>query len=339
MNGQSNVVDFPGAALSEAVAWRVRLHEQGVETSLEFEVWLSSSANKLAWSRVNSVWDSIGEHSSDALVVELRQRALGDAKRARSSRRLVQRGLHAAKLVAATLVFMAVYLGAYSWFAHSMDYKTGIGERRTITLSDGSTISLDSQSEVRVRYSERSRELQLLRGQARFDVAHDVERPFSVRVRNQTVIATGTAFNIDLAGQKVLVTLIEGHVIVLDDSTRTKGRLVETRPLSIQLQAGEQLEQVASQPPLVKPANIERATSWMAGQLIFDDEPLASVIDQLNRYSLSQIVIDDRSVANMRISGVFSTGDVSQFLEVVTHYLPVHAVATDTGSYLIEKNQ
>src|SRR3546814_3966246 len=76
-------------------------------------------------------------------------------------------------------------------------YRTVLGERRVVTLADGSTVSLDAASEVRVAYSERARELALVRGQARFDVAHDPRRPFAVQARDQRVVATGTAFNVD----------------------------------------------------------------------------------------------------------------------------------------------
>src|SRR3546814_14300232 len=95
-------------------------------------------------------------------------------------------------------------------------YRTVLGERRVVTLADGSTVSLDAASEVRVAYSERARELALVRGQARFDVAHDPRRPFAVQARDQRVVAPGTAFNVDLFGPQVLITLIEGHVPVLD---------------------------------------------------------------------------------------------------------------------------
>src|SRR3546814_1264895 len=81
-------------------------------------------------------------------------------------------------------------------------YRTVLGERRVVTLADGSTVSLDAASEVRVAYSERARELALVRGQARFDVAHDPRRPFAVQARDQRVVATGTAFNVDLLDRK-----------------------------------------------------------------------------------------------------------------------------------------
>ena len=109
-------------------------------------------------------------------------------------------------------------VGSYTWLNRPDDYQTAAGERRVVTLADGSRLSLDASSEVTVQYRKHARDLHLLKGQARFDVAHDKSRPFSVVAGNQRVIATGTAFNIDMAGPKVFVTLIEGHVVVVNET-------------------------------------------------------------------------------------------------------------------------
>ena len=184
-----------------------------------------------------------------------------------------------------------------------------------------------------VRYTKNLRELHLLQGQARFDVAHDVERPFSVQAGDQKVIATGTAFNIDMAGPKVLVTLIEGHVVVLDEDVRSAA-IATGRPKwpsSVELEAGQQLVAVGTAPPAVEPVDIQRVTAWTNGQVIFDNETLSSVVARVNRYSRTQIVISDPKAGAMRISGVLNAGDVNGFVDIVTHYLPVRAATNDAG--------
>jgi transmembrane sensor len=213
------------------------------------------------------------------------------------------------------------------------DYRTAIGERRVVTLSDGSKLSLDADSEVTVRYGKHDRSLHLLKGQARFDVAHDKKRPFSVVAGNQKVIATGTAFNIDIAGPKILVTLIEGHVVVLkNDGTAEWSRAVELR-------AGQQLKAAPAAAPQIAPANIQRVTAWTVGQLMFDDEPLSSVIERVNRYGGTQIVIADSRVGDMKISGVFNAGDAMGFVEIVTHYLPVKAVSEGPNTIALQSKE
>ena len=167
-------------------------------------------------------------------------------------------------------------------------------------------------------------------------MAHDRTRPFSVVAGNQKVIATGTAFNIDMAGPKVLVTLIEGHVVVLEETSGIVTGSPQIQPHSISLQAGQQLTTAPSLPPEIAQANIRRVTAWTMGQLIFDDEPLSSVVERVNRYGGTQIVITDPQVGAMKISGVFNAGDVLGFVEIVTHYLPVKAVSENSSAIALQ---
>jgi transmembrane sensor len=203
-------------------------------------------------------------------------------------------------------------------------YQTALGERRVVTLEDGSRISLDSDSAVEVSYQERSRDLRILRGQARFDVAHDVERPFSVAARGQKVIATGTAFNVDLTGGTVQVTLIEGRVTVLDERKGEADGFA--RPKPVELVAGQQLA-INSNSRALRAANLEKASAWERGQLVFENETLTSIVSRVNRYSRTRVVVADAKAGALRISGVFNTGDVNGFVDTVTSYLPVTAKA------------
>src|SRR5262249_2994594 len=113
-------------------------------------------------------------------------------------------------------VIAAALIGLVSWpMLDGVDvYRTGFGERRFWRLAGGSRLSLDAQTAVKVQYSSDFRALRLLRGQARFDVAHDARRPFQVQAGDRAVLATGTAFNVDLLGDQLYVTLLEGHVKV-----------------------------------------------------------------------------------------------------------------------------
>jgi transmembrane sensor len=319
----------------EAATWQSRLTELGVESTPEFEVWLEEPDAEEAWARVRAPWDFLGEHASDPDVIAQRQAALGHARRANELRQQPRDWRRAAGVAAAALLVAFTVTGGYAWFNSPADYETALGERRVITLVDGSKVSLDSNSEVTVKYSRTARELHLLRGQARFDVAHNVERPFSVVAGDQKVIATGTAFNIDLAGPKVLVTLIEGHVVVVDEATQvavTPMPAVVPEHHTLELKAGQQLAALPAALPEVSPANIQYVTAWTTGQLMFDNEKLSDVVARINRYTDKPITIDDPKVGAMRISGVFNTGDLAGFVVIVTQYLPVRAVSDDTGN-------
>ncbi len=325
MNRFGDRHDATERRLSEAAQWRLRLTEAGVRTSPEFELWLREKGSQTAWDQVSRAWGLFDEIADAPEMIAARQAALGDAKRAGSRFVLPRLIRPVAALIAATLVIGMVGMGGYWWLNQPDDYQTAIGERRVVTLSDGSKLSLDADSEVTVRYGKRARSLHLLKGQARFDVAHDKKRPFSVVAGNQKVIATGTAFNIDMAGPKILVTLIEGHVVVLDENGGTTS--AGSWPHAVELKAGQQLAVTPSAPPEIATANIQRVTAWTIGQIIFDDEPLTSVVERVNRYGGTQIVIADSQVGAMKISGVFNAGDVLGFVEIVTHYLPVRAVS------------
>ncbi|MEI9988991.1 MAG: FecR domain-containing protein [Rhizomicrobium sp.] len=320
--------------LIEATRWQMQLDGETAETRADFEAWLDQPDNAAAWARLKQPWDLIGEHASDSKMVTYRQAALSDAKR--TSARLNKKPTRWMAAVAAALVVSLVGTLAYQWITSPDDYATAFGERRTITLADGSKISLDSDSEVTVEYSKDARELRLLKGQARFDVAHDVERPFSVLARTQKVIATGTAFNIDITQPKVLVTLIEGHVVVLDETARPRAaadtaRMPQLRP-GIELRAGQQLAAAVDAPPSVSRADLHQATAWTAGQLVFDDQPLSEVVVRINRYATTPITIADASIGKLRLSGSFNTGDTVGFVDIVTHYLPVEAATAADGS-------
>jgi transmembrane sensor len=336
-SGQSGAAELVNRPLAEAIGWRVRLAELETETCLEFDAWVSYPDNRAAWRRVNSVWHLFEEYSSEPRLLDARHTALGDAKRKRPEYLRPPRLGWVAGIAAAFVLSFVALWGWHLWSERPVDYQTALGERRVVTLTDGSTLSLDSGSEVTVRYTAHSRGLRLIKGQARFDVAHDVTRPFSVLAKDQKVIATGTAFNINLTDQKVLVTLIEGHVVVVNESAKNQVHPGEAVLASVELKAGQQLEQQNERPPEIKTANIEQATAWMDGKAEIDNDTLESLVTQANHYSRSPIVIDDPDVAAMRVSGVFNVANQTAFLEVVTHYLPVRAVSTCSGTIRLER--
>jgi transmembrane sensor len=331
--------------LAEASAWRARLTETGAESSAGFEAWLAADpANADAWAAVQAPWIAVGEAATSPEIMAARRDALHRARR-HGRRRWSGAGVYtricAGALAAAACV--AIYVAATGGFTLAEDYRTKVGDRETVTLKDGSRITLDSGSEVRVRYSAKARRLVLLAGQARFDVAHDTRRPFTVQARDETVVATGTAFNVDLMGPKVLVTLIQGRVTVL--TARPAKTLLAAgtnipppaaAPPPVVLVAGQQLIAGPAAAPTVAPASLDRVGAWESGQLIFDDETLASVAERMSRYTAHPLTVDP-SAASMKISGVFNTGDLATFVDTVTHYLPVEASDGADGSVVLRR--
>ena len=316
--------------LAEAAAWRVHLAELGVESCEAFETWLAADPKAPeAWRHVQGLWD----YFDDVAGLELMAVRRDALNRALSGKPRVRR--FAAPIVAAGIAAFAAAGFWVAWLVTTpQTYQTALGERRTVTLADGSHITLDSASKVEVRYTSDARKIVLARGEARFDVAHDVQRPFSVQARDRVVIATGTAFDVDVATPAVRVTLIEGHVVVLQHRTVDRSR---TPPPAVAMQAGQQYIAVPDSPPQLADVSLDHETAWESGRIVVDNEPLGEVVDRVDRYAAKPVTIGDAAVAQLRLSGVFVAGDTDTFLDSVTHYLPVEAVKEPDGSVRLQQ--
>jgi transmembrane sensor len=314
----------PVDRLAQAAAWftRLRAQDAGMEDLTRFQRWLETdSDNAAAYARVSESWSFVGEHASAPEIMLGRRDALENARRAAGGRWRSARPrwlkVAAAAACAAIVVATGLLIGLR---AYAGLYTTGVGERRTLTLADGSVVTLDAQSTIRVSYGTRERLISLQKGQARFEVAPDPTRPFRVKAGNETVIALGTQFNIELVAHTVLVTLIEGRVTVLPDDVPFSD--VSPR---IDLTAGEGVRVRQDGKTVRLPrVDVAHATAWQNGKVFFDSEPLASAAERINRYASEQILVDP-SAANIDISGVFNAGDTRAFIEAVTAYFPVKA--------------
>ena len=346
--------------LEQAAAWRTRLAESGDLHAGEFSSWLAQDPrNREAWRCVQAPWDVLGQQATAPGAISLRRAALAHAHNAMRSNLLWPKRFRRPAIFAAAAACALVAGGFLFWQQYRPEVlRTGFGERRVVTLSDGSQITLDSRSEVSVRYTADARALTLVRGQAQFDVAHDVARPFSVSAEGHKVVATGTAFDVDVLGPKLMVTLLKGHVVVMPQSAPTipwvpdatrdgagsaTQAAADSRALSaaggdpdrIYLDPGEQLVMSSSDAPRVSRVDIERVTAWERGEIVFDNEPLANVIQRMNRYGPRHIIAADDVTGSLRISGVFHEGDVDGFVSTIAAYLSVRARERPDGDVVL----
>lgn len=225
-------------------------------------------------------------------------------------------------------------------------YSTGIGEQRSLTLADGSTIALNARSRVEVRYTEDRRSVELVEGQALFQVAKNPRRPFVVRAGDARVRAVGTAFDVWRGRSGTVVTVVEGRVAVghaarppagvtgtvLRDGTPPDGKPRATAdgrgfppapsaegaragPSEVLLGSGEQVVVTQVAMTLPKPANVATALAWTRRHLVLATVPLPEVAEELNRYSKRPLVIQDPALADFNVSGVFSTADTTLLLQ------------------------
>jgi transmembrane sensor len=340
--------------LAEASAWRVALFEADLESTEDFEAWLAADhGNPRAWRQVCGSWDRLDRDAMEPELIIARRDVLERVRRQKARRFAgASRWRSSAMRIAAVLVVTAIVgllIGLSVWQSTTPEvYQTALGERRTITLADGSHVSLDANSRLTVKLLRKARMLELVRGQAHFDVAHDVSRPFTVRARDKTVVATGTSFNVDLLGAEVIVTLLEGRVSVLQERPAgftLAGAQSSQRVVLAKLTPGEQLiaplprldqSVVPTTPLMVERVSLDQATAWEAGQLVFDNEPLSSVVRRVSRYT-SQPLVADQGVASLRLSGVFDAGDLKAFVDAVQRALPVVAETHEDGAIYLRR--
>jgi transmembrane sensor len=327
--------DDAARRLAAAAVWRARLAESDLDDSPELAAWIAADArNAAAWKQVQDPWALFGQQATAPEIIELRCRALAHAHEAGRGRWVRSKRFAIAHRLGIAAGIVALALGGWVMWNQQPDvFSTRAGERRVVTLADGSQVALDSMSEVKVRYSAHARELALTSGQARFDVAHDVERPFSVTARDHRIIATGTSFNVDLFGPSVLVTLIEGHVIVSSSApTLSLQANIDSQISDIDLDAGEQVVFSPKAAPSVAHVNLGQATAWENGEVLFENDPLPVVVARINRYARQGVVLTDTQTSQLRISGVFHTGDIDGFVSTITAYLPVRADKSADGT-------
>ena len=322
------------ALLEAAAEWRVRLSSDEVDpdpaVAGEFQDWLSADpAHAEAFDRTTAAWSLLEPHRTAPEVIRARRDALDFARRSSERRWSATPGRRGVMRIAAA-VGVAAVLGAGLWpMVDGVEvYRTGLGERRMVTLDDGSTVSLDSGTRVAVRYRDDARRLTLEKGQARFDVAHNPLRPFSVKAHDRTVVATGTAFNVDILDGDVAVTLIEGSVIVAPVAGANAAQAGSPKPLAgpVALHSGQRLLASPGQAGVaVEAVSLEEATAWQRGKMVFNDVPLGEAVMRVNRYSDRKVIIRDGAIADLHVSGVFLTGDAGAFARAMAQYLGIEA--------------
>lgn len=300
----------------EAGAWHALLNDPHPRIETEdleaFSLWRSDPENRAEYDRIDDISRGVRALQDDPDIRLATAEALA---RGPERRRLVMRlGARRVRVVIGSLVAASVVAAvAGGYISLRPTYATDVGQSFSTRLADGSQLTLDTDSQVRVRFSGSERRIELLRGQALFEVAHNAQRPFIVQAGDTRVRATGTRFEVRRIGQDVRVTLTEGSVEVVDkDATAKTWRLKPGEALS--------LKPADASTATPTPVDIQTATSWTSGTVTFQDMPLEDAVAELNRYSRSKIVLGDGAPRTRRISGVFSTGDNDDFIAALSAY-------------------
>ena len=220
-------------------------------------------------------------------------------------------------------------------------FETAIGEQSTVTLSDGSIVVLNTNSLIRVAYSNDARVLHLERGEIHVEVFDDPSRPFSVVAADRIVQAVGTAFSVEITeDQRIELVVTEGKVVVgihAPTSTQSVAPALITQSSSNTVEAGEEMVLGVADEVItaVTAEDIEVKLSWREGRLVFRGEPLEAALAEIERYTTVQFIFIDEDLKTREVTGRFRAGDVDGLLIALRmNFDIVHERADDGRVYL-----
>jgi transmembrane sensor len=248
------------------------------------------------------------------------------------------------------LLAVAVVAVAAAWLmsAGPQQFRTKLGEQRSVVLDDGSRVTLNTTSKIEVDLRKDRRLVRLVEGEAFFEVAHDVARPFDVQAGHTMFRAVGTEFNVDLRPSRTTLTVVEGHVAVLPSiEDRGSDGKSEASPSpkipgpngALVLAAAERLvitDGAASAPEHV--ANVTTATSWTQRQLVFEHRPLVEVAEEFNRYNRPRIEIEGAALQQQEVTGVFRSDDPASFLSFLSNIPGVEVREAGDGDLIVTEH-
>jgi transmembrane sensor len=313
----------------QAASWHARLGAPdctGFDRA-RFEEWRTASHNNArasdAAGRVDTLLDELGATDAELLAMA------DEAFEASRGRPFTQRVARWALPIAASAVIgslLLIFSPSRGMLEHGTDaHFVAADNRRNFTLDDGSVVHLDVRSELSVRMSGERRDINLVRGRALFDVAHDSARPFVVSAGSARVTALGTHFQVKHESDGVIVTLTEGSVAVADTAMPSWR---ET------LRPGEEVSVSAGPGAHLKHAtDVLVATSWSSGRHVFRATPLAVAVQEINHYAARKVRLGDPQLASLVVGGNFVAGDSESVVAAFAAALPVRVV--DGGGELI----
>lgn len=299
----------------EAAAWHARMLEPtSADEVAAFEAWLDEAPEHArAYHEVQRV---------SSLSTNLPSRLLHDEPAASTWRLRPALGLAAAIVLMVLAGLWLVAPGAQPAYAAVSNPGPAI---RAVRLTDGSKVVLDARTELAVALEDDAREVRITSGRARFTVAPDDERPFSVSTSEGTVTARSTVFDVALADESTKVFVIEGTVDI-SDHERTQGS--DATPV----RSGQAVELRDGRVHATVIDGLE--ARWPAGRLPFDEATLASVAQMANRHGDPDIVLENDAVASLKVTGVFDIRDTRELARklAATHDLRAQE---DDGSIII----
>jgi transmembrane sensor len=288
------------------------------EARLRFEQWLNESTlHRVAFLRLETVWErsarlqAFGAGRTPGKIPPVR--AWGPASFVALPRHTgwIPRSAGTKALAAAATILMMLGVGFALWPQTS--YRTAVGGLASVPMVDGSKITLNTDSQIRVEVDRRERRVDLERGEAFFEVARDATRPFVVRAGNKRIVAVGTQFSVRRDADELEVVVTEGKVRIESSGAP---QAVEAGTVARASDAGILLQKEDV-------AKAEESLSWRTGTLVFKDSTLSEAVAEFNRYNSRKIVIEDPAVGALEVAGRFRANNVEAFVRLLARGYPV----------------
>ncbi|TWB12210.1 FecR family protein [Rhizobium sp. ERR 1071] len=284
----------------EALEWFVRMRDDKVTAAdrQALEEWLArDDAHLAAWNHAQALWARF-----DIMQPEF--------DRMRRGRPLLSRRNFVLGSVAIVGGLGGLYaLNQRGFFA---EYKTDIGERRTIGLPDGSTVELGSYSALSTHFSETERRVELYRGEGFFDVSRDPARSFLVDAGGGNTRALGTKFDVKFVDDLVTVAVSEHAVQVQEDGFS-----------NLRLEEGWQVSYGRNGLGQPTEASLDTVEAWRSDRIIFQDVPLRRVLAELERYRRGRIILMDSSIGDIPVTAIFETARTESALQTIADTLGI----------------
>ncbi len=311
-------------AWEQAAEWVVRLNDANVSEQdfVEWQTWLSKSTGHASafqelqdtWYRSASVSRVTGSQPSSRSTAEVRS-----APRLRTPR--ISRYAIAASVVLTIAAAAALTIVLRE---PSSKIETAVTELRFLTLADGTQVSVGPLTEVRIEFSERERRVVMNSGEAYFQVARVPGRPFTVRTANGRITALGTAFSMNVAEERLAVSVTEGAVRIEPPRPSVTARYSDSAPLDpLILRAGQKYIREAGKQATSTLASAADATAWQRGRLEYQGEPLRVVIADLNRYSRMKVKVEDPRLRDLRYTGTVFPEALDVWLRSIEGVFPL----------------
>jgi transmembrane sensor len=226
----------------------------------------------------------------------------------------------------AAAILIGVFVWRYGIMSAEAVYSAPANQHRTIELTDRSALVLGADSVVAVKYTTATRFLSIERGEAYFEVAHNVKRPFIVQAGNVRITAVGTEFNVQRDADQVVVTVTEGVVEV-----RRDGAPPDVAPSRVTV--GERLVLPVLQHAHTAPRGESTpGSTWHNGQIEFVNAPLSQVLGVIDPYAPRHLIIEDPRVADLTFSGTVFRDHIDEWIASLPRVYAIRAVPLDDGA-------